>query len=1027
MLFQKGEMRRCLGNRRISLPSSNPMNRRDFAIVLFLVFWPVISFAQSSAGSATVLTADELCSRLLQAKDRTAALALLKENKASITRFLWMRLISEAVKDSNAGKHARALIELELAKGAAEYLGDKKLLGHTYYRMGYLRFAQGDIKGAMASYLLSKEIFEDAKATGDLVYVLSELGNLFTFTKDYKNAEEYSEKSLALADSSKPAEPSISGLPGDYGIAHAWSNLGEVSLWKGDYNESLVRFQKALGLWEKLNREGVVYRAHIINALTDIGIAYRMMGLHAESLKYWYRALELAKTAEDKARIAAALVSIGLLYLEQRDYSQAADFLNQSLRLFTEANNQREIANALLNIGLLKQRLKDYVGAIETFEKALSIAERISAPDLVVAAQEGLGVVYYEQRRYETASQCFETAWSLAEKTGDRIRMTELLWRKGQVFYAKEAYVQASASAKDAANLATRLRSPLMTYLTLTLLGKAQRAQGEHGAAVESFMRAIDAVEQMRDQIAGGEKEQQLFFEDKLSPYHEIVSELAKANRAEALNYAERAKGRVLLDVLRNGRISTNKFLNQSEQTEERRLYSEMVSLNTQIRVERMRQQPDDSRIEEMESRLRKARNAYEAFQAALFAAHPELEIKRGQFSTFTLQDARALLPDARTAILEYVVTDEQTFLFVLTRSSTGQAKAVEVEVDSIKITRAELAGLVEKYRGLLSTNHPGFYHAGRELYDLLVRPAEPCLRGKTTVCVVPDGPLWNLPFQALQTAGDKYLLELFAMYYAPSLQVLREMRKKSDNLQTLPVSKREANEPLSLSPLRQTGQLYAIGNPAFGGEALARVLTLRNTPFVPLPETEREVQTLATAVYGPQASAVRIGAAAREDAVKAEMGKYRVLHFATHGVLDNENPLYSYIILAPSIDSKEDGLLEAWELMEMDLKAELAVLSACDTARGRIGDGEGMIGMTWALFVAGVPTTVASQWQVPSESTTNLMLGFHRNVVGGSGERKMSKAEAWRQAVLVMINNPRYRMKPYYWAGFVVVGDGGR
>ena len=1004
------------------------MNRRNFPVVLLVVFSPVISFAQSSSGRSTALTADELSSRLLQADDRTAALALLNENRISITRFLWLRLINEAVKNSSAGKHAAALIELDLAKAVAEHLGDKRLLGHTYYRLGYLRFAQGDIKGAMDSYLLSKEIFEEAKATRDLVYVLSELGNLFTFTKDYLRAEEYSEESLALADSSKASQPTIGGLPDDYGIAHAWSNLGEVSLWKGDYNESLVRFQKALGLWEKLNRGGSLYSAHIINALIDIGIAYQLMGVHAESLKSWYRALEIAKATEDKGRMAAVLVSIGLLYLEQRDYAKASNFFDQSLQLFTEVHNEREIASALINIGVLKQRLKSYVDAIGIFNKALVIAERISAPDLVVAAQEGVGVVYYEQHDYNTASQWFDRAWSLAEETGDKIRMTELLWRKGQVFYAKEAYVEASANAKKSVNLATRLRSPLMTYLAFTLLGKSQRARGEHGAAVESFNNAIDAVEHMRDQTAGGEKEQQIFFEDKLSPYHEIVSELAKANStAEALNYAERAKARVLLDVLRNGRISTSKFLNHSEQSEERRLYSVMVSLNTQIRVERMRQQPDDSRLEELEARLRKARNAYEAFQAALFTAHPEMETKRGRFSTFTLLDAGALLPDVRTAILEYVVTDEQTFLFVLTRYPASHLRPVDISIHSIKITRSDLSNLVEKYRNLLSTNHPGFRNAGRDLYDLLIAPAEQYLKGKISVCIVPDGPLWNLPFQALQSATDKYFLELFAVYYAPSLQVLREMKKRSGSLKALPISKSEGPQSSSQSSALPPQQLYAIANPAFGGEALARALTQRNAPFVPLPETEKEVQTLASAVYGPEVSAVRIGAAAREEVVKAEMGKYRVLHFATHGVLDNQNPLYSYIVLAPSIDSREDGLLEAWELMDLDLKAELAVLSACDTARGRVGDGEGMIGMTWALFVAGVPTTIASQWQVPSESTTKLMLGFHKNLVsGGSGDRKISKADGWRQAVLGMMNDPRYRMKPYYWAGFVVVGDGG-
>jgi CHAT domain-containing protein len=151
------------------------------------------------------------------------------------------------------------------------------------------------------------------------------------------------------------------------------------------------------------------------------------------------------------------------------------------------------------------------------------------------------------------------------------------------------------------------------------------------------------------------------------------------------------------------------------------------------------------------------------------------------------------------------------------------------------------------------------------------------------------------------------------------------------------------------------------------------------------------------------------------------------VLHFATHAVLDDKNPLYSHLVLAPGTDRSEDGLLEAWELMQMDLKAELAALSACDTARGRAGDGEGLIGMTWALFVAGVPTTIASQWQVPSESTTKLMLTFHHRFANSLLGKRLSKAEAWQQAASVMMKDPRYGMKPYYWAGFVEVGDDGR
>jgi CHAT domain-containing protein len=504
-----------------------------------------------------------------------------------------------------------------------------------------------------------------------------------------------------------------------------------------------------------------------------------------------------------------------------------------------------------------------------------------------------------------------------------------------------------------------------------------------------------------------------------------MVSMLVEQHNPEAaLRYAERAKGRILLDVLRNGRISITKSSNQAEQADEHRLYSEIVSLNTQIRAERMRQQPHEASLSDLETRLQKARSAYEVFQAALYAANPELKAQRGVFSEFTLEDASAAIRDSGTAVLEYVVTSEQAFLFMLTKESASQAK-VRLHVRSINIKKSDLSDLVEKYRSLLSTNHPGFRQSGRELYDLLVKPAESYLAGKTTVCIVPDGPLWSLPFQALPSDRDRYMLESHAIYYAPSLQVLLEMRKRSNSLQSPPASN-DAHRLRSLSSEAWAGQLYAVGNPALGGEAVGRAQALRNAPFVPLPETEQEVHALAYEVYGLEASTVRVGTAAREDTVKAEIGKYRVVHLASHGIVDDLNPLYSYIVLAPSSDLREDGLLEAWELMEMNLEAELVVLSACDMARGRVGDGEGMIGMTWALFVAGVPTTVASQWQVPSQSTTKLMVAFHKNLQAQGSAKKMSKAEAWREAALGMMADPRYRMKPYYWAGFVVLGDGG-
>jgi CHAT domain-containing protein len=137
---------------------------------------------------------------------------------------------------------------------------------------------------------------------------------------------------------------------------------------------------------------------------------------------------------------------------------------------------------------------------------------------------------------------------------------------------------------------------------------------------------------------------------------------------------------------------------------------------------------------------------------------------------------------------------------------------------------------------------------------------------------------------------------------------------------------------------------------------------------------------------------------------------------------LDDASPLYSYILLASdATKDAEDGRLEAWELMRMNLSANLVVLSACETGRGRIGQGEGLIGLSWAFFVAGSPTIVASLWKVESASTTALMLGFYRLIQ--SKAKPNNKAEALRQSSLKLLKTEKYA-HPFYWAGFVIIGN---
>jgi CHAT domain-containing protein len=212
---------------------------------------------------------------------------------------------------------------------------------------------------------------------------------------------------------------------------------------------------------------------------------------------------------------------------------------------------------------------------------------------------------------------------------------------------------------------------------------------------------------------------------------------------------------------------------------------------------------------------------------------------------------------------------------------------------------------------------------------------------------------------------------------------------------------------------------LLAFGNPEIDVETAERVKpVLMDEKLLPLLETERLVKTLSR-LYGPRRSKVYTGPQAREDYLKREAGGYRILHLATHGILNAASPMYSHLLLSRSDSAgDEDGLLEAWEIMKMDLNADLVVLSACESGRGRVSAGEGVIGLNWALFVAGCPTSVVSLWKVDEASTTELMIEFHRIL-----RLHKNPADALRAASIHLLRTKRHR-HPFHWAGFVVVGS---
>ena len=862
-----------------------------------------------------------------------------------------------------------------------------------------------DLSQALIALQITRSIAERVGDDAGVAFAVTNTGLNYYLRGEYQQAIEVFEQNLSLGPVKRDGAATAKNL----------NNLGALKRFFGDNVAALDYAQRARRLAEEVGDQRT-----LSNSFVNLGIIYKDQSNYARALEYMEKGLTLAEALKDKPTISLTLNNIGAIYGSQGNHSQALVYFQRAFELAQAEENKFLIANAQNNLGNAYYKLRDYPKALEYFQKSLDLSRQLNNQRLAALTLDNIGRFYRDQGDHKRALDYYQQSLGIREKLEDLTGIAYVLIHIGVLHLLQGDYQQALQFSSRSIDVATRLMNPDQLWRGYELAGRSHTALKQFDEAEKDLTNAINTIEKMRYLVGGGELERQRFFEDKVSPYTAMMELAVNRNRpVDALTYSELAKARTLLDVLRNGRIPINKAMSHEEQERERVLNGELTSLNVQLYDQRQRPKPNLDRIGELEPRREKARLAYESFLTSLYVKYPELKVQRGEVTPITSAEVAALIPDPSTAIVEFVVTDDKTYLILLTGDRAKTASPLKITLYSIKITANQLSDRVNEFRQMLADRDLNYQASARQLYDLLLKPAEEQLRGRKTLCLVPDRSLWELPFQALQPRTGVHLIEDHTIFYAPSLSVLREATKQRNG----------SNAAVKVSDRRSSTSgshkaLLAFGNPQLNGGPNDNLRGPENERFGPLPEAEQEVKTLAR-LYGGVNSRVFVGSEAREGVVKTEAPKYEVLHFATHGLLDNGNPMFSYLRLAQTAgDPNEDGLLEAREIINMDLHAKLAVLSACQTARGRVGAGEGVIGMSWALFVAGVPTTVASQWKVDSESTMSLMIDFHRRLTMRPANGRQSKAEALRQASLGLMRNERYR-HPFYWAGFVMIGDG--
>ena len=618
----------------------------------------------------------------------------------------------------------------------------------------------------------------------------------------------------------------------------------------------------------------------------------------------------------------------------------------------------------------------DHQKALELFQNILDSATSENDSSSKIFARLNMGQELHELKRSREALECLAEAYALLRKVGHfPIRAAEL--------YLITAHIQKDLHHYD--------------------------------EALASYRKALATVEHLRTGLIPTEMSKASFTDMYRDRYIEMVDVLFVLNRqSEALEVAEAYHGRAFLDMLAESKIDPRRDLAASEREREEKVFKQIYATQKELWNEDLTKE----REAQLKKELTSAEDALEALQ---------LELRRTNPRYASVQYPQPLKPDriqrdlveSDSAVIHYMLGDERSFAWAITRNGVTAAllpprKDIEHQIETYRqLLKEKVSALnVDRALGRMESQ-------SRLLYQTLVRPVEAALSSVNKLIVIPDGALAYLPFETLladtKPSGSQLLLERFAVSYAPSASSLVAIRDL----------KRDA-------PARNG--LIAFGDPVYHEDRNAGERSVAPKAEAPLPNSYRErgfdltrlpytrdeVNSIGSLVPSAQRR-IYVGEQAREQTVKSvALDGYRYVHFAAHGMIDEERPMRSGIVLSLESGSKEDGVLQMSEIMRLKFNADLVTLSACRTGLGKLLNGEGVIGLTRAFFYAGADSVVVSLWNVNDSATSELMKGFYQNL-----NRGLAKDEALRQAKLSVIKNKQRTWRHrHFWAPFVLVGE---
>lgn len=856
------------------------------------------------------------------------------------------------------GEMAKAREYLEQALVIRREVGNRRGEALTLLTLGPVYQSLKESEKSLTSLSLSLPIFMSLGDLESLGMVKYNLGQVYGCQGRLREARQSFVDSLEIARM-------VGNIREEQKCLNA---VGSACIDLCQYQEALHFLDQSLELARKL-------RSHPAeaSALHNLGVLYSSLGQTEEAERYLKAAIQRYIDLDMMGLTFETLDALAHLYYEDNP-QMAILYMTQARKIAQQTGNQTRIAMALHGLASIHYGMGRFDEAFSLANQSLTLYQQLGALFLQIGCLTTLGTIYISMGKPQEAIRCLEKALQLAKEVGNTLREGEAYYNLGAVYGSINRTEQACCMLHEATAIYDKMRHELagdvfrFSFFNKTWVQEAyyvytaQLIRRARELSNQSFIEQAFHVCERRHARAFLD---QLFYR-RVSPRRQIPNELLEQEQAMLLELTE------LQNRLSNpGLSNADRLLLLEKRTELNSAYQRLLAKVCRI----------DSRLAE-------------------FAQHGPLEVS----------EIQNLLRSEDTTLLQYSLHNQESYLWVVTGKSMDFF--VLPEGPKIKAKVKELLSILTK------PNEEGFAACAHDLYRMLLEPAAKVLSGKRLL-IVPDHLLHLLPFEVLLTeapasqgnhggrsflkfwrqgsepgsAGFPLLIKQYEIAYSPSATIFAALREdRSSRLST-----QWEKDFIGFAPVHFQREPHHQG-PS------------------PLPGTEKEIKAIST-LFPQNRVTLKLRQNASKKAVQSrEIKDYRFLHFATHGLADQNSPQFSCLFLAPTED---DSALHAFEITNLTLNADLIVLSACETGLGKLHHGEGFVGLMRAFFYAGCQSVLASLWKVHDEATAELMRLFYSYMI----TKGLHKSAALRQAKLALLQQTEWS-SPYYWSAFILSGD---